>query len=164
MKSINYKLRLSIRGVEIEVVGDRTFVEKKFNSLVERYLGKGKDAALSVPLVQEEDSSGQKSEERSKASIHNFVNTKKPRSLTTELMPVLVYFAKRFEGLGQFNESDIKKLYRRYDISKRPKNIYQAILDINRNKGYFESVPKAKGYFRLTEAGEYFVETKLPKD
>ena len=78
-------------------------------------------------------------------------------------MPVLVYYAKHFEGIEKFNEVDIKNLYRRYDISKRPKKIYQAILDINRNKGYFESVPKDKGYFRLTEAGEHFVEVKLTK-
>ena len=78
-------------------------------------------------------------------------------------MPVLAYYAKHFEGASQINEDDMKKLYRRYDISKRPKNVYQAIVDTNRYKGYFESVPKSKGYFRLTEAGEHFVEVKLTK-
>ena len=94
-------------------------------------------------------------------SLIDFVNSKKPKDKATELMPVLVYYAKHYEDAEQFNEDDIRNLYRRYDISKRPKNIYQAIIDISRNKGYFESVLKSAGYFRLTEAGEHFVEVKL---
>lgn len=154
MNEVNYKLKVVKNGIEIEVGGDKDFVEKKFKELVNEYFGK-----LDKSNINQENNKSKTNQEE--ISLIDFVNQKNPKSTATELMPVLVYYAEHFEGVKQINESDVKNLYRRYDISKRPKNIYQAILDINRNKGYFESVPKAKGYFRLTEAGEHFVEVKL---
>lgn len=154
MNEIIYTLKLVKNNIEIEVGGDKEFVERKFKELANDYLGK----------LSDNDSDYKNNElktNKKKPSLIDFVNQKGPKSTATELMPVLVYYAEHLEETKQFNEDDIKNLYRRYDISKRPKNVYQAILDINRNKGYFESVPRAKGYFRLTEAGEHFVEVKL---
>jgi len=157
MNEASYKLKLVKDNIEIEVDGDKNFVEKKFEELTKKYIDKIQDNFLEL-------NPGHKTRKVNPSlSIIEYVDQKKPKSKATELMPVLVYYAKHFESIEQFNEQDIKNLYRRYDISKRPKNIYQAILDINRNKGYFESVPKSKGYFRLTEAGEHFVEVKLAK-
>ena len=158
MKEINYKLKIVKNNIEIEVGGDKSFVEKKFTELTGKYFNKISDDLL-YPCPEKNKSESN----NSNTSIISFVSQKAPKSTSVELMPVLVYYAKHFERLEQFNEKDIKNLYRRYDISKRPKNIYQAILDVNRYKGYFESVPKAKGFFRITEAGEHFVEVKLSK-
>jgi len=153
MNDKNYKLRLSINGVEIEAFGDKDFVERNFGNLKSEYLGKeNKKSSVKNNATNLTDKN---------ISLIDFVNSKKPKDKATELMPVLVYYAKHYEDAEQFNEDDIRNLYRRYDISKRPKNIYQAIIDISRNKGYFESVLKSAGYFRLTEAGEHFVEVKL---
>lgn len=156
MNETNYKLRIVKNDIEIEVGGDKNFVETKFKKLTNEYFNKTGNNLLSQYPGKVKIKS-----DKSNISIINFVNQKKPKLTSTELMPVLVYYAKHFERAEQFNEKDMKNLYRRYDISKRPKNIYQAILDVNRFKGYFESVPKAKGFFRLTEAGEHFVEVKL---
>lgn len=152
MNETNYKLKIVKNNIEIEVSGDKNFVEEKFTELASRYLNEVDNNATCPKSIKADNNS---------ISIIDFVNQKTPKATSVELMPVLVYYAKHFEKLEQFNEKDIKNLYRRYDISKRPKKIYQAITDINRNKGYFESVPKAKGFFRLTEAGEHFVEVKL---
>lgn len=162
MKEQNYKLKLCVNGVEIEVAGDKEFVEKKFNELKAEYCDKDNQNVANIQTLHPEENKNVSN--KGNISIIEFVNSKKPKPTATELMPVLVYYFKQYENKEQFNENDIKSLYRRYDISKRPKKIYQAILDINRNKAYFESVPKAKGYFRLTEAGEYFVETKLSEN
>lgn len=156
MSETNYKLKVVKSNIEIEVSGDKEFVESKFKELTNSYFGK-----------QVDNGTAHKNDEfkidKEEVSLIDFVNQKGPKSTATELMPVLVYYVKHFEGVEKFNQIDIKNLYRRYDISKRPKRVYQAILDINRNKGYFESVPKDKGYFRLTEFGEHFVEVKLTK-
>ncbi|OGK52636.1 hypothetical protein A3D00_01470 [Candidatus Woesebacteria bacterium RIFCSPHIGHO2_02_FULL_38_9] len=156
MTEVFYKLKLVKNNIEIEVCGDKDFVEKKFKELTNDYLNKSINNDL-------DHKNNELKTNKKELSLIDFVNQKCPKSTATGLMPVLVYYAKHFEGIEKFNEVDIKNLYRRYDISKRPKKIYQAILDINRNKGYFESVPKDKGYFRLTEAGEHFVEVKLTK-
>lgn len=158
MNNENFKMRLSINGVEVEVSGDKTFVINKFSELEQKYINK---TSNKQPI---DITKGQTLLNASKLTLIDFIEQKKPKSKATELMPVLVYYFKHFEGYKQFNEDDIKTLYRRYDISKRPKNIYQAILDISRHKGYFESVPKEKGYFKITESGEHFVEVKLSKN
>jgi hypothetical protein len=153
MNNENYKLRLSINSVEVEVCGDKDFVERNFANLKSEFLEKEDKESIArnnlTDLIEKN------------VSLRDFVNSKKPKDKATELMPVLVYYAKHYENTEQFNEDDIKSLYRRYDISKRPKNIYQAIIDISRNKGYFESVSKSSGYFKITESGEHFVEVKL---
>lgn len=164
MNGQNYKLKLCVNGIEIEVAGDKEFVEKKFNELKEAYFNKNNQNIVGarVEYSEKDKSIGNKKN----MSIIEFVNSKKPKSTATELMPVLVYYAKHYKNMNQFNKVDVKSLYRESDnIRKQPQNIYQAILDISRNYGYFEKVPKAKGYFRLTETpGEHLVETKLPKD
>lgn len=157
MNDENYKIKLKVNEVEIEVAGNQKFTESKFNELENKYICGDGAIDLNIKKSQEMQS-------KTKLSIIDFVDKKQPKLTATELMPVLVYYYKHFDGINKFNEENIKELYRRYDISKRPKNIYQAILDINRNKGYFESIPKEKGYFRLTESGEHFVEVKLSKN
>jgi len=156
MKETNYKLRFAKNGVEIEVTGDKNFVETHFNDLLNDNLSKLTKDRTGQPAP------GNSSAD-SKFALRDFVEEKQPKDSATELMPVLVYYAKHHEGLKQFNKNDVRNLYRRYDIHKQPQSVYQAILDTSRNKGYFESVPKAKGFFKLTESGEYFVEAELPR-
>src|SRR3989339_281682 len=158
MNEKNYKIKISANGVEIEVGGDKEFVESKFNSL-KKELFSHEASSVAKKVKKQNIGEEPKEENFGNTSLIDFVNSKKPKSTATELMPVLVYYAKHYKNLDKFNKSDVKNLYKTSgNIKKQPKNIYQAMVDISRNSGYFENVPKAKGYFRINEAGEYFVE------
>lgn len=151
MNQVNYKLRISKGGIEVEVGGDKIFVEKNFQDLVEKYLenvDKKNDIKITSnqPLI----------------TLYDFVKQKSPKKTAGELIPVLIYYAKYYKGINAFTEADLKSLYRDYDTSvKRPTNMYQAIQDCARTKGFIAKVKGEKGKFKITEKGESFVDVTL---
>ena len=97
MTEVFYKLKLVKNNIEIEVCGDKDFVEKKFKELTNDYLNKSINNDL-------DHKNNELKTNKKELSLIDFVNQKCPKSTATGLMPVLVYYAKHFEGIEKFNK------------------------------------------------------------
>lgn len=91
-------------------------------------------------------------------SLQQFINEKEPREVASEEMPVIAYYLRDIDKrkLSEVDEKIMKVAYKKINRS-RPKRIEQAFID----SPYFGKVPKKKGFYRLNDDGDYFVEVFL---
>ena len=91
-------------------------------------------------------------------SLQQFIDEKEPRKVASEEMPVIAYYLRGIDKrkLPEVDEKIMKVAYKKIDRS-RIKRIRQAFID----SSYFEKVPKKKGFYRLNDDGDYFVEVFL---
>jgi hypothetical protein len=91
-------------------------------------------------------------------SLQNFINKKSPKKTASEEMPVIAYYLGKIDKRKrtEIDEEIIKTAYSFTD-RVRPKRIKQAFVD----SLYFDSVTGKKGFYRLNDDGDYFVEVKL---
>lgn len=91
-------------------------------------------------------------------SLQEFINRKKLRKVASEEMPVIAYYLREIDKrkLDEIDEEIIKAFYKKID-RVRPKRIKQAFID----NSFFDKVPHKLGFYKLNDAGEYFVEVTL---
>lgn len=93
--------------------------------------------------------------------LQQFINEKNPRKVAVKEMPVIAYFFREIDKrkLDEVNEEIMRVAYKKITRT-RPKRIKQAFAD----SPYFDKVPKKKGFYKLNDDGEYFVEIVLEKN
>lgn len=93
-------------------------------------------------------------------SLQQFIDEKEPRKVASEEMPVIAYYLREIDKrkLPDVDEKIMKNAYKKINRS-RVKRITQAF----RDSRYFENVQEKKGFYRLNDDGDYFVEVILEK-
>lgn len=93
-------------------------------------------------------------------SLQQFIDEKEPRKVASEEMPVIAYYLREIDKrkLPDVDEKIMKMAYK--EINRFPvKRITQAFKDSR----YFEKVPGKKGFYKLNDDGDYFIEVILER-
>jgi len=151
-----YRVRLNLNGVEIEVEGDRDFVESKISDLnwIDAISNKLQGLAARHPSrVISIDK---------KMSFTEFSTELNPQTHLQRILTI-AYYLYRFEG-RDFTYEDIESFYeqRRWP---RPANPRQAVSDLI-EEGYIEESGKTNGRksFRILEKGIRYVESMFKEE
>jgi hypothetical protein len=164
MAAKSYRLKIVTGGNEFEAEGDKAFVL----DMLKRF-GPGPAGTPQLPLKPSEEKSGDRKRSvttpsPTKAmSIREFIqqfNLKKHTDITL----AFGYYLEKHTGASEFTAADINNCY--YDAKMESSNTNQMIVQ-NIKRGYMMPSKKKgeKGTLRytLTNSGEKFVETKLPR-
>lgn len=148
-----YSIKYKKGDLEIEVQGDKAFVEGKFKELIEMKPASAPKEASVQPSIKPQDETGKK------MSLAEFLKTKSPKGHDDKIL-VFGYFVEKIEGASSFNVDDIKKCYRDAKIPPT-KNIptYTGLLT---KDGYVMDAGEKKDNKKawvLTKSGEEYVET-----
>jgi hypothetical protein len=140
----NYKIRLRKGEFEVEVQGDKQWVEQKFEELT----GEEKQPTFAAST----------SKEQIPKTLAEFLEMKNNPQKHTELVAVYAYWLLKAEKLQSFNVKDIISCY---DMTRRakPKNANQ-IINTNIKTNLFAPASDNKDGYKawfLTHKGEEFV-------
>lgn len=153
---MTYRIRLALNGVELEVEGDREFVESKISDLnwidnISRKLQEHLTRPASKITLTDE-----------KPSFTEFSTDLNPQTHLQRILTI-AYYLYKFEDRG-FTYDDVENLYeqRRWP---RPANPRQAVSDLIEG-GYIEESGKTNGKksFRILEKGIRYVESRFEED
>jgi len=161
MNEKNYKTRVKIGNVEIEVEGDKEFVKEEISSLLKQLKSIPVEEVRPKEEMEVMTAEKQPVLETGKPPIKEFIDEKRPsKSLQTAV--VLAYYLFKFEKRETFKEEDLKKIWIASGV-KPPKKmkIRQTVTDGKSKYGWFEKV--SRGQYKLSPHGVYFVEKELPK-
>lgn len=154
-----YRIRLNLNGLEIEVEGDKEFVESKISDL----------SWIDTLSQKLQTQAGKQT-----SSVSRIVSTEAKPSFTefsTEINPqthlqrilTIAYYLYRFEN-RDFTYEDVENFYeqRRWP---RPANPRQAVSDLI-EEGYIEEAGKTDGKknFRILEKGIRYVESRFKEE
>lgn len=159
----NYRLKLVIEGKEFEAEGDKAFVLemlKRFgpqSSMSNEPLGKQLDDKSKRPPLS--------STSRAKLlSIREFIQQLDLKK-HTDITLAFGYYLEHYTGASQFTPADINNCY--YEAKMETSNTSQMIVQ-NIKRGYMMPSKKkgeeGKNRYTLTNTGEKFLESKLPKN
>lgn len=157
MLESNYLIRYKKGDLEIEVQGDKTFVEEKFKELSEfKYIPVKKDTNIPqmIPAQEELDK---------KLSLVEFLKSKNLKSHGDKIL-VFSYYLEKNMNESSFNINDIEKCYLQTRTPKT-KNFRPYITQLIRD-GYIMDADEKKNNKKawiLTDAGLKYVE-ELGKD
>jgi len=118
------------------------------------------------PAVKKRVARAKAEEEKAKVveipdeELVRFYDEKRPKSQIATVT-VFAYYLKHFKGKEEFGSKEVKGLYEALRLPV-PKKYSQAIWDASSKRGFVTKTEK-KGLYRITEAGERFVEEGLPK-
>jgi len=144
MDDISYRIKVKKGDFEVEVQGDRQWVEAKFKELT------GKEFQMTMVKKIETESIPD--------TLGEFVEQKGNPQKHTELVAVFAYWLFKVEEIASFNAKDIIYCY---DKTRRvkPKNANQIINTNVRSNLFAEASEKKEGYkaWILTRTGEEFV-------
>lgn len=152
----NFRIRIKKGQVELEIEGDKQFIDSRFNQLW--------NTLVQYPSTEEDGATTEKGEKLRSLeglSLAEFYKSKSPRN-HQETMLLFYYWLKRAEGMDEAHHSEIGKCYEQIAIPKdsAPSTTVKRLA--SGKKGYLMSVTKKKGYYKLTISGEAFVENELP--
>jgi hypothetical protein len=161
MAEQNYKIRFKIGGSEIEVEGDKTFVDEKFSVLLKELKSNPTKEIPSEPNLQQKtvESISISSPTGQKLNIKELIANKKP-SGALQVAVVVAYYLLRNEGKNTFTDEDLRKIWIASGC-KPSKNLLQTMNDCKQKHGWFDLV--SRGTYQITDHGLYLVETELPK-
>jgi hypothetical protein len=145
MREASYKIRIRRGDFEIEVYGDREWVEKKFEQLMSK--------EFQVTLAKKSKI------ERLPETLGEFLEQKGNPQKHTELVAAFAYWLFKAEEMQSFNVKDVVECYDRTRRVK-PSNANQIINTNVRNNLFAFAREKKDGYkaWILTRTGEEFVE------
>jgi hypothetical protein len=145
LSSITYRLRVKRADFEVEVQGDRDWVEKKFKELTtERII---------IPAPENIEA------ESMPETIGEFLDLKGNPSKHTDSVAVFAYWLFKVEKVETFNVQDILSCYDRTRKAK-PSNVNQ-IINQNVASHFFADAPERKDSLKawvITRKGEEYVE------
>ena len=157
MTEQNYRIRIKLGEVEIEVEGDKEFVEKhieEFKKEMPKIAKELPSKKTVTPEIQKEK------DELERLSLAEFYKMKQPKD-HNETVVVFAYWLRKKEGEEEFKTRDISNCYDTTRIQK-PKNITQHIQAVASGKKAWLTGGSKKGFYKLTLTGEDFVEKELP--
>ncbi|MEW6002147.1 MAG: nucleotidyl transferase AbiEii/AbiGii toxin family protein [Nitrospirota bacterium] len=135
MLETRYSIKYRNGNLEIEVQGDKTFVEEKFKELLDLKPGAAQKEPVvpsSIQVLRETDK---------KISLVDFLKSKNPKSHGDKIL-VFGYYLEKFMGEASFNLSDIEKCYAQARIPKT-KNFAPYITQLIRD-GYLTDAEEKK--------------------
>jgi len=151
MLESNYSIKYRKGDLEIEVHGDKDFVESKFKELFERKLEPvSKKAEVKIEAAVSED--------KKDMSLAEFLNSKQTKGHDDKIL-VFGYYLEKFADESSFNVKDIEKCYQ--EVALPPTKNIPTYTTILIKKGYIMSVPEKKDNkkaWQLTQSGEKYVE------
>ena len=145
MSEITYRIKLRRKGFEVEVQGDKSWVESKFKELMTEkagVAGLGEIAPMGMP-----------------ETLGEFLDQKGNPEKHTDVVAVYAYWLFKVERMKSFNVKDIASCY---DRTRRPKPS-NPNMTINQNVAthlFAEALEKKDGYkaWVITRTGEKYVE------
>jgi len=172
MEEKNYRARFKFPDIEVEVEGDREFVDKHLTTLLELL----KQPKLTEGLVEEKVEKkappkprkprGRRAkaelvlEKTPEISIEEFFEQKKPKT-HNEAVLVISYWLTKYAGKKEIRPKDIRLVFEQLK-TRKPGNVGQHIRILSDpKKGFLKRGQKTGRYF-LTPKGIELVE-KLPK-
>ena len=147
MSESHYRIRYRKGDLEVEVQGDKAWVEKKFKELTE-----GKLAPPEPPAPPTEI-------DLASISLVEFVKAKGNPSGHIDLTMIFAYWLHKKEKMTSYNRSNIANCYSEARIPKTT-NI-GAIMNANQSKGYLMPASEKKDRLKawvITRTGEEYVE------
>src|SRR5260221_8588414 len=164
----NYKTKIKIGKIEIEVEGDKEHTSSEPLRLFDELQKKNiftkdifSDAEPKSPFVDGAKSNGQNHfvnlNPGEKPHIKDFIAMKNTGSAYDTTL-LLAYYLLKYEGKESFSEEDLKKLWV-ISGEKPPKAMWQAVIDCKNRKGWYEEV--SKGVCKVSPTGIYHVEKEM---
>ena len=153
-----YRIRLRKANIEIEVEGDKEFVEKHIEELKKELLKiteetPSQEKTVSTIVEREE-------KELEDISLAEFYKKKQPKD-HNEIVVVFAYWLTVKESKEEFRPKDIEKCYSRIGI-KKPTNIPQTMKTLaSGTKAYLIKTEK-RGIYKISMLGKDLVEKELP--
>ncbi len=159
MTDQNYRIKIKQGEIEIEVEGDKEFVEKHIEEFKKELPRIAKELPSKEKIVSPEIP--EKESELEKLSLAEFYKQKDPKN-HNETVVVFAYWLTKKEKKEEFKTKDIGACYDEARISK-PKNITQHVQAVASGKKAYLTKGSARTYYKLTLTGEEFVEKELPR-
>jgi len=148
---MTYRVRISIGGLEIEIEGDKEFIEERFSDLswLDKFLEKVKprESIKQGELIGE------------KLSFTEYVDEIEPETHPQRFLTI-AYYLHKHEG-RDMTYDDVKDYYQRVRWPT-PKNLSDVMSDLIKD-GYMEEAGKMNGKkaFRILRKGIKYVESKF---
>jgi len=148
---MTYRVRISIGGLEIEIEGDKEFIEERFSDLswLDKFLEKVKprESIKQGELIGE------------KLSFTEYVDEIEPETHLQRFLTI-AYYLHKHEG-RDMTYDDVKDYYQRVRWPT-PKNLSDVMSDLIKD-GYMEEAGKMNGKkaFRILRKGIKYVENKF---
>jgi predicted nucleotidyltransferase component of viral defense system len=152
MLEAQYLMRYKKGDLEIEVQGDKAFVEEKFRELLElKPKGTGKETIISTG-IQPQIETGRK------VSLSEFFNSKNPKSHGDKIL-VFGYYLEKIMNESSFNLAEIERCYMQSRMPKT-KNFRPYITQLIRDGFLMDAEEKkdSKKAWILTDSGIKYVE------
>lgn len=145
MNETNYRIKYSEGNFEVEVQGDKEWVEKKFAELMDK-----KPSGVTKETKEEEEST----------TLVEFIEIKGNPKKNTDIATVFAYWLLKRENIRVFNVRDIENLYNRTRTSK-PKNLSDTIYKTTKKHFFAEAKEEKDGIkaYSITRKGERYVES-----
>jgi len=156
MMEATYQMRYRKGDLEIEVQGDKEFVQEKFKELLELAIKKTSE----IPIVETPSSVAipEQTEVRKKQSLAELFKVKNPKSHGDKML-LFGYYLEKFEGQSSFNLDDIEKCYFKIRTPKT-KNFGPYLAQLIRESYLMDAEEKKdnKKAWKLTQTGLDYVE------
>lgn len=151
---MSYRVRVSLGGIELELEGDREFVESRLTDLewLDKLLEKAASrAALPAKSAKVVKSLGPK------PPFNEFASEFSPKSHSQRILTI-AYYLYKWEDRN-FTYEDVEKLYE-HARWPMPNNPWQTVSELIR-KGFIEEADRLDGRksFRILDKGIRFVES-----
>jgi len=142
---MSYRIKYKKDNLEIEVQGDKNWVDKKFTELIEKQ------------FVEEEALKRKPSSRKLPGSIIEFLKEKGAQNYTDRII-VFCYWLVHSKGYDSYNADDIYACYSEARISP-PANI-NSMMNHLQGKGYLLLTKEKEGKkaWVITQTGEEYVE------
>lgn len=145
MSETSYRIRYRKDNFEVEVQGDKEWVEKKFKELTE-------DKTIAPQTIVSKA-------EVLPTSLVEFIKNKGNPSSHTDIAIIFSYWLHKKEKIGSYNKDDIENCYTVARITK-PKNVSD-VMNRLQAKGYLMPANQKKDNKKawiITKSGEEYVE------
>jgi len=147
---MSYRVKVSLKGVEVEIEGDREFIEAKLGDLswLDGFLEKmGGAAAMEAEKLEE------------KPSFVEFASTLEPKSHPQRFLTI-AYYLYKWEG-KDVTYDDLEEYYRkaRWPTPSNPRDVAGDLV----REGFIEDAGRIDGRktFRILQKGIRFVESRF---
>jgi len=156
MTEKNYRIRIKKGEFEIEVEGDKEFVEKH----IEEFKQEMQKAVKEMPPEEKAIIAKEKIELEG-ISLAEFYKQKQPKG-HNETVVVFAYWLTKRKKQQEFAPKDIVSCYNEIGIAK-PANIWQFMKTLAGGRKAHLIRGDKKGIYKLSMTGDEFVEKELPK-
>jgi len=158
MTEQKYRIRIKLNEVEIEVEGDREFVEKHIEEFKKEMSKSIRELPPKEKMTPPETSKDKS--ELEGLSLAEFYKQQQPKDYNEQVV-IFSYWLTKKEGKLEFEPKDIDNCFAKTAIDK-PKNIPQYMKVLSGGKKAYLTKGDKRGQYKLSITGRNFVEKELP--